>query len=313
MSNWQNHVSINVGHGTTHICDPTNVTGGGTVVAGSAFTPTAGRFLLVVAAGHAGLTPNPPTGWTVPTNGAITSGTRLYAWYLASAAGSDTFTVSASGSDAIIFDIYEFPSGTTFVKAANGTGYTSGQAGPSVSSLTGTNWILTVAIIDPGASSVTDITWAAGTRTVFAYTPQSGSDGFGYSAAEFNNDTSTSKNNTPTLTTTSGNAINQMALALLPAAASLDPIVLTAHRTSGTSDSLSWTDSGDAPDGFTILRASGDQTTTLDGAGKSPGDSGYDPSTIAGTSTVATGLTSSPYTDTITTGDYTYWIVRTGA
>lgn len=98
-----------------------------------------------------------------------------------------------------------------------------------------------------------------------------------------------------------------------PQLSALPPLVFTATKTDSTHVSVAWTlPDATITNGVTILRAAGDQTTTLDGAGKSPGTAGYDPSTIAGTAVVATGRTSSPYADTLPTpGVYTYWIVRT--
>jgi hypothetical protein len=115
MSNWLNHVTIAAPrNGTTsHTCDPTNATGGGTVVTGSTFTPTSGRLLVVVCYGAVTFTT--PSGWTLPTSGSAVNNGGLYVFYR-TAAGSDPFTTTQNGSNyPVVFDIYEFATGSTFV------------------------------------------------------------------------------------------------------------------------------------------------------------------------------------------------------
>lgn len=91
----------------------------------------------------------------------------------------------------------------------------------------------------------------------------------------------------------------------------LDPIAVTAERTTDTSATLTWGPVADAPNGVSVLRAPG--LFTADGSGDTFGQPGYDPTTIAGAAIVASGRTS-PYVDTgLAAGtDYTYAVIRTG-
>jgi hypothetical protein len=91
-----------------------------------------------------------------------------------------------------------------------------------------------------------------------------------------------------------------------------EPLEFTVTRVDNQTALLTWDDADvSVPDGIVIWRAPGDQTTTLDGAGKAPGESGYDPRTIPSAELVADLVTDSPYTDdTGVEGDYTWWINR---
>ena len=91
-----------------------------------------------------------------------------------------------------------------------------------------------------------------------------------------------------------------------------EKIPLSATRVSNSSVSLSWPHPGDATDGVSLVRAPG--THTNDGSGRAPDHVDYDPLTVTGAVIIAENETSSPYADEgLTPGEYTYWIVRTGA
>lgn len=212
MSDWLNMVTINVArNGTTsHTVDPSTT---GTVVAGTAFTPTAGRLLLCLVEGA--VTSTTPSGWTLPTNGSAVNNTGLYVFTKA-AAGSDTISTTHNGSNyPIVVTFFEFASGSTFVKAATATSVTLAGANPTISSLTGTNWL--GAAKATGVSSgltYTSSTWSTGTPTpveiidtgvAFATT-----DGYGFTVAEANASTATSW--TPTGTMTGSGLLNCEAL-----------------------------------------------------------------------------------------------------
>lgn len=95
-------------------------------------------------------------------------------------------------------------------------------------------------------------------------------------------------------------------------ASPLGPLAFTAARVDDTTVSIAWDDTDvSITAGVTVVRASGDLSTTADAAGNVPGDHDYDPTTIVGVTEVATGVTSSPHSDTVpSAGTYTYWINR---
>lgn len=139
MPAWLNQVTIAAPSNgtTTHAVNPAS----GTAVAGSLFTPTAGRFLLLVVEGS--VTSTTPSGWTLPTNGSAINNTGLYVWYKASASGGDTISTTHNSSNyPVAFSFFEFPAGTTFVKAATATGTGLSAANPTISALTGTNTVM---------------------------------------------------------------------------------------------------------------------------------------------------------------------------
>lgn len=183
MVKWLNHVTIAApreGAGdTSHTVDPSSASN---VVAGSPFTPTAGRFLVCFSGGS--VTSTTPSGWTLPTGGNIVANGGLYIWYR-TAAGSDTITTTHNGANyPVVFDIYEFPSGSSFISVSGaGNVSASGGAGPSLSGLTSAANFRCAAVNQNISAAVTpSFTWSNGTEAVDTGTPQaSGTDGYGYS------------------------------------------------------------------------------------------------------------------------------------
>ena len=187
MSQWLNHVTIAGPRNgtTTHTVTPS----AGTVVAGSAFTPTAGRMLVCVAEGA--VTSTTPTGFTL--GGSAVNNSGLYVRYDLSAAGGDTITTTHNASNyPVVFDWYEFPASTTWSGAVSATGVsTTGGAGPTLSSLTGTNQIY--AAVGQATPSITHtITWSAGTDIADTSVAFSSTDGYTYSCAELVDSTASS-------------------------------------------------------------------------------------------------------------------------
>lgn len=179
MSHFLNHVTIAAPRNgtTTHTVDPSS----GTVVAGSAFTPTAGRMLVCVAESGA-VTSTTPTGWTL---GASAIGdSLLYVWYRPTAAGSDTLVTTHNASNyPVVFDLYEFPAGTTWSGAVSAIGVASnGGAGPTLSSLTGTNQVYGVGgqYTDSVHAGPYSGSWSAGTEIVDTSEPSTGGSDYGY-------------------------------------------------------------------------------------------------------------------------------------
>lgn len=190
MASWLNHVTISAPrNGTTsHTVSPSS----GTVAAGSLFTPTAGNLLVVVVEGA--VTSSTPSGWTLPAGGSAVNNTGLYVWYI-TAAGGDSLTTTHNGSNyPLAFDFYEFPAGSSFVNAASAVGVSSaGGAGPTLSGLTGTNWIAGAVGEDSfGASATMVSTWSAGVKAVDSYVASSPTDGYEYSLTYVEDSTATS-------------------------------------------------------------------------------------------------------------------------
>lgn len=180
MATYLNHATISAPRtgNTTHTVSPDGT--GGTVVDGSAFTPTAGRLLVVCVGGA--VTSTTPSGWTLPTNGSAIGSSGLYVFHR-TAAGSDSFATTHNGSNyPVVFDFYEFAAGSTFVASASATGVSeNGGAGPTLSGLTGTNWVAGVINqVLTSTSSAFSISWSNGVEEVELVVPQSGTDGYVY-------------------------------------------------------------------------------------------------------------------------------------
>ena len=170
----------NPGNGTnTSTVDPASTSN---VAAGTPFTPTAGRFLVVLAEGA--VTSTTPTGWTLPVGGSAIQNTGLYAWYR-NAAGGDTFTTTHNGTNyPMVFEVLEFAAGSSFLDAAAQVGIASNaNTGPSISGLTGLNYLVgIVGQANPISVDTNTFTWSAGTKVSDVCHPGVGGiDGFNYS------------------------------------------------------------------------------------------------------------------------------------
>jgi hypothetical protein len=180
MATYLNHASIRAPRtgNTAHTVSPDGT--GGTVVDGSAFTPTAGRLLVCVVGGP--VTATTPAGWTLPANGSAVGSAGLYVFHK-TAAGSDSFATTHNGSNyPVMFDFYEFEAGSTFVASAAATGVSeSGGAGPTLSGLTGTNWVAGALIqVSTSTSTAFTVSWSNGVEEIEYVEPQSGTDGYVY-------------------------------------------------------------------------------------------------------------------------------------
>lgn len=202
MASWVNRVVVAAPRNgtTTHTIDPSSATN---VVDGAAFTPTAGRLLVVIVEGS--VTSTTPTGWTLPTGGSAVNNTGLYVWYR-TAAGGDTFTTTHNGSNyPVAFEVLEFSSGSAFVKsvAATGVAYTGG-AGPTLSGLTGTNDLIAVAAQGLSVATTETVTWSAGTKTTQVSVGSSGTDGYTYSTSVLTDSALTSWSSAATFSSDGG-------------------------------------------------------------------------------------------------------------
>lgn len=211
MATWLNHVALTGPRNgtTTHTVDPST----GTVVAGSTFTPTAGRLLVVLAYGA--VTSTTPAGWTLPTNGSAVNSGGLYVW-TRTAAGSDTFSTTHNGSNyAVSFDIYEFAAGSTFVSCASATGVAvTGGAGPTLSGLTGTNWIAgAVGQVNNTVSTYTT-SWSTGVEAADSSVAQAVTDGYNYGLTYLEDSVLTSASAAATTTFGAGPTVERLMFAV---------------------------------------------------------------------------------------------------
>jgi hypothetical protein len=192
MADWLNHVAIAGPRNgtTTHTVTPS----AGTVASGTLFTPTAGRFLLCLVEG--GVTSTTPTSWTLPAGGSAVNNSGLYAWYRASAAGSDSITTTHNASNyPVVFDFYEFPSGSTFSGVASATAVSNaGGAGPTLTGLTGTNWICgVIGQANGDAANTYTTTWNAGTEITDTSVVLATTDGYNFSTTALDSSANTSQ------------------------------------------------------------------------------------------------------------------------
>lgn len=158
---WTNHVTVLVSAPPTGTFDPSNPAAVGTVKNGAAFTPTAGRLLVLVVAGP--VTSGTPTGWTLPSGGSAVSSDGVYV-FTKTAAGSDIVPAVSHNSNSfpVTYDLYEFASTATFVKAQNFVTVGSGSTA-TITGLTGTNTVF--AVVAGTAGSVYSWTFSAGVTT----------------------------------------------------------------------------------------------------------------------------------------------------
>jgi hypothetical protein len=196
---------------TTHTVDPNS----GSASAGALFSPTAGNLLVCIVEGA--VTSTTPTGWTLPTGGSAVNNTGLYVFWK-TAAGADNLVTTHNGSNyPVVFDFYEFASGSTFGTSTASTGVAAaGGAGPTLSGLTGTNLICAVAAQDPnpGTSSVV---WSAGTKAIDITLATSGTDGYTLSMAYMEDSALASWSSAATFTGSTTN-IERLVFALKPVA-----------------------------------------------------------------------------------------------
>lgn len=175
----------------------------------------------------AGVTLTTPSGWTLPTNGGQVGNGGLYCWWR-TAAGGDTISTTANASNHPGFaDFYEFPAGSTFKSAAGAITVASGAAGPTLSSLTGTNWTAGIMGVDlfSGTTSSGSTTWSSGTTEVDTTVAFATTDGYIYSLTDTVDNTATSQSYTATHTM--GGSANEERLVVAVSVASAFPPLLT--------------------------------------------------------------------------------------
>ncbi len=155
---WLNHVTVMMSAPPSGTFDPSNPTASGTVKNGAAFTPTAGRLLVLVVAGP--VTSSTPTGWTLPSGGYAVSSDGVYV-FTKTAAGGDIVPAIGHNSSSypVTYDLYEFASTSTFVKAQGFVTVGSGSTA-TITGLTGTNTVF--AVVAGTAGSVYTWTFSAG-------------------------------------------------------------------------------------------------------------------------------------------------------
>lgn len=212
MALWLNHAAIAAArNGTaTHTVNPAST---GTVVAGSAFTPTAGRLLVCAVEGAVTTTGTAgggggtaPTGWTLPTGGSAVNNTGLYVFHK-NAAGSDTLVGEHNGSNyPCMFHFFEFPAGSTFVSSVSGTALSDNTANPNLTGLTGTNLAMAAKARGNPTDPITiSGAWSGATELIDYDEPYgSSTDGYWYSLAYSEDYAGASFQPTCTVTQTAG-------------------------------------------------------------------------------------------------------------
>lgn len=197
MATWLNHVAIAAPrNGTTgHTVDPS----GGTVVAGSSFTPTSGRLLVCVMSGPNGGSTT-PSGWTKPSAIPAWDAVTVYLFHR-TAAGSDTVTVTHDNTNLpCLFEFFEFASGSTFVGVAAAAAVANGGAGPSITGLTGTNLVIASMGKQNWSGDVHSVTWSAGTEIVDTSVINSGTNGYTFGTTHVEDYTGSSWSSAATCT-----------------------------------------------------------------------------------------------------------------
>lgn len=231
----------------------------GTTSHAVAFTAaTAGNLLVAVVEGA--VTSTTPSGWTLPANGAAVSNTGLYVWWKVATAGEAAFTTTHNGSNyPIAVVVYEFHAGSTFVKAAQGSGIAKASANPALTGLTGTNLgMAAIAIVGATSSATWTTVWTGATEDVDVAVATSGTDGYLFSAAYVEDSTATSFQPTGAATTTTTDTKEALTFAVKVSAATGTP--------ASGSGSGSWTFAG-AGTGKRAPKASGAGSWAFAGAG----------------------------------------------
>jgi hypothetical protein len=151
---WVNHVAIAMPRegDTVHDVNPAS---SGTAVTGSYFTPTAGRFLVLIVEGA--VTSTTPGGWTVEAS--AVNNTGLYAWSR-TAAGSDTISTTHNASNyPAMFHWYEYASGSTWFGDVSSTTVTVSSVNPSLGSITGNPTVFGVKVHAKPNANATSCSW----------------------------------------------------------------------------------------------------------------------------------------------------------
>lgn len=215
MAGPTNHVVIAAPRNATtvHTIDASS----GTVVGGTSFTPTSGRLLVAVMYGavtsglSTGVPATAPTGWTKPATSEAVNNGGLYVWWrVADGTTGDRIVANHNGSNyPVVCEVFEFPAGSSFVKASAANGYASGAAGPALSGLTGTNWIAGAMGGAVGSAlTASSVAWDAGAEQSDTWTTTAVTDGYEYSSTALADSVLTSTTFTPTVTATGGGVAN---------------------------------------------------------------------------------------------------------
>lgn len=203
MSSWLNFAAFALPRNATtgHTVTPSSATG---LTNGAAFTPTAGRLLVLVIGSSAYVTTG-PSGWTAPTGGSAQGNTGLYVYYR-TAAGSDTPAVVHNASNFPAgAAIFEFPAGSTFVSAASAINQTLTAANPTLSSLTGSNVVFGAACDDVFTTGSGSATWSSpNAELVDSFIAGAATDGYWFGLAGQDPYASATYAPTPTITVSGG-------------------------------------------------------------------------------------------------------------
>lgn len=230
---WLNHAAIAAPRNATTAHNGITPSTG-TVVAGSAFTPTAGRLLVCV--GQGAVTFTTPSGWTLPAGGSAINNAGLYV-FTKTAAGSDTLSTTHNGSNyPVMFDFFEFDSTYSFVGSVSATAVAAnGGAGPSITGLTGSNHVFYSAG-QPNSSTTLSRswTWSSGAEATDTSVVNATTDGYIYSTAHNDNVVAASSSSAAT-STELGNTVERLTWAVKDSGGgggtpAIPPIIVLAPR-----------------------------------------------------------------------------------
>ena len=191
-----NHVALSMPrNGTTaHTIDP-SASGAGTVVAGTRFTPTPGRLLLMIQVGDtAGSTIS--SGWTTPGYPLPIDSSVWGTVRYRTADGSDTWTLTHTNTNVpIIVDVYEFAAGCTFEVYAANPLQARGVA-TNLMGLTGRNCLVSCAFQRPwwavGEDAPVTWSWDSGVELVDFHDFAAATPGYSYTATYVEESTASS-------------------------------------------------------------------------------------------------------------------------
>lgn len=174
------------------------------------FTPAVGSLLVLIGAGP--VTWSTPTGYTQRSL-QLSSG-AIYLFTKTAASGDTSITVNHNGSGMAaypaVLEVWEFPTGSSWVKTASGHLGTPADALPGLSALTGTNSIFWTAVLQNGVlGSAATMAFNIGTPLGSSY-QQGTSDGSVYNSTYvdgFTGAASTANTYTSTNTAATGEAM----------------------------------------------------------------------------------------------------------
>jgi hypothetical protein len=209
VADWLNHVVIAAPrNGTTSHTVAADGTGG-TVIGGTAFTPTSGRFLKsscyggITSGSNTSVPTAPPTGWTAPTNNQAVNNGGLYVWKrTASATSADQLVLTHASNYPIVVEFWEYAAGSDINTMAFAVSVANGATGPALSAQTGTHTFWAYGGTGMASSGTAPGATFASGQVTQAQTTWSTTDGYEYATADLEGSTAATYSNAYTATGT---------------------------------------------------------------------------------------------------------------